>query len=65
VSDDFLASFSVDGLGFQRPFADFSGADAEKMPVLGYNFNFPHVPFGTICNDQICLRHRWRRVFPW
>jgi CTP synthase len=37
-----------------------------KLSILNlrYNFNFPHVPFGTICNDQICIRHWRRRVFP-
>ena len=32
--------------------------------ALGYNSYFPHVPFGTIRNDQVCIRHRRRGFFP-
>jgi hypothetical protein len=42
-----------------------SVAGAQLAHSLRYNSNFPHVPFGTICNDQICVCHWRRRVFPW
>jgi hypothetical protein len=29
------------------PAGDISRRDDEEMRNLGYNFNFPHVPFGT------------------
>jgi hypothetical protein len=39
-------------------------ADEWKARRLRYNLNFPHVPFGTFSNDQVCIRY-WRRcVFP-
>ncbi len=30
---------------------DFSNRTGQAGWALVYNFNFPHVPFGTICND--------------
>jgi hypothetical protein len=31
----------------QSPLQDFCGCSDEEVFGLGYNFNFPHVPFGT------------------
>jgi len=31
---------------------------------LRYNFNFPQVPSGTFTNDQVCICHWRRRIFP-
>ncbi len=52
-------------LGFLSRVPNLCCRNAKKPGGLRYNSNFPHVPFGTICNDQVCICH-WRRcVFPW